>query len=350
MMKPQISPALTVALASVLTLAACGAPAASSEPASDTSADQQAVVETEAIDKTSDKIAPDEAAVQPAVGASDESVTLASEGFSIPCVMWSDYQATDPQMPPGFETGCVFRVGQGMSASVDILRNGIELETIAASGVTSTEYTDGPLPWFQGREVSDELEELRENGNVITYYQACVILGGQTSNCEGFPDDEAYIINDNTACLNGECLNVPGVHAVYLLSLWDWEKGIYGLPTSFSAEQTIIRNQYRTVPLNQLSPDVPLVGIPTNIALKAFGRTTLEEGEQPTTVTDDGYYRQDDIRTIYLTNKGLADDSVGGYRYRLDFTSFDGDMSKLIWVGEQQYCWRTSEWTRESCP
>lgn len=345
--KSQTSPAFTIALASVLTLStACGAPATlSSEPAIDEPVGQQAVAETVAVDETSDQVASDEATV-----AVESDGTLLSEEFSIPCVTWSEYQAADPQMPPGFETGCVFRVGQGMSASVDILRNDIGLETIAAAGVTSTEYTDGPIPWFQGREVGSTLAELRENGDVITYYQACVTLGGQTSNCEGFPEDEAYIINDDTACLNGECLNVPGVHAVYLLSLWDWEDTIYGLPTSFSAEQTVIRNQYRTVPLNQLSPDVPLVGVPENIALSAFGRTTLGEGEQPTTVRDDGYNRQDDIRTIYLTNKGLADDSIGGYRYRFDFTSSDGDMSKLIWVGEQQYCWRTSEWTRERCP
>ena len=84
--------------------------------------------------------------------------------------------------------------------------------------------------------------------------------------------------------------------------------------------------------------------------MHAFGRTTLEEGEQPTIVIDNGYNREDGFRTIYLTNEGLADDSIGGYRYRLDFVSFDGDNSKLIWVGEQQYCWRSDEWTRESCP
>lgn len=328
-----------LALTSLLTLStiACSAPNSSLENTA-----EQIVTQPVA----------DETSVQPVViTKGDEGGAIASQKSQIPCTTWSEYKNSDPQMPPGFETGCVFRVGQSMSASVDILRNGIELDTITAPGITAPAYTDGPIPWFQGREVSNTLEDLRTNGDVITYYEACVTIGGQTSNCDGFSEHEAYIIDDNTACLNGQCLQVPGVHAVYLLSLWNWEKGIYDLPTSFSAEQTVIRNQYRTVPLNQLAPDVPLIAhSPTDIALKAFGRTTLEEGEQPTTVTDDGHNRQDGTRTIYLTNEGLADDSIGGYRYRLDFTHFDGDNSKLIWVGEQQYCWRSREWTRETCP
>lgn len=343
-MKPQTKAILTATLANILTLStACGAAIPSQELAAEQPTQTASAAETLPPAESSAK----PAATKTALESSEASAT-AAEKSSLPCVTWSDYQTGGPRMPEGFETGCVFRVGQSMSAAVNILRNELDLDTITAPGVTATEYMDGPIPWFQGHEAS-KLSEAMENGDVVTYYQACATIGGQTSNCDGFPDGEAYIINDNTACLEGECLGVPDVHAVYLLSLWDWPSTIYDLPTTVSADQTSIRNQYRTVPLNQLPTDINLVGSPNAIAMEALGRTVLEEGEQPTTIRDDGYNAEDGTRSLYVVNEGLADDAVGGYRYRLDFVSFDGDNSKLIWVGRQQYCRRSDEWTRETC-
>ncbi|MEO0826844.1 MAG: hypothetical protein AAFX95_17420 [Cyanobacteria bacterium J06639_16] len=116
-------------------------------------------------------------------------------------------------------------------------------------------------------------------------------------------------------------------------------------------EQIAIRNQYRTVPLETLFSELPVIGSNAEaIAMRTFGRTDLGEGEQPTVVTNEGY--QGDYLVINLTNEGLADDSVGGYRYRLEFESFDNDQVKLVWVGEQNYCWRSTlpRWTADLCP
>ena len=254
-------------------------------------------------------------------------------------------------MPPGFDEGCVFKSGAS-GDSTYILSNDIDIEEITTSG-DAVSISDGGIPWFQGGELNAEsFENHLSNGDVLTYYSACTTVGGQLSNCDGFPENEAYVIRNDTACYHGQCLVAPNTHAIYLLALWGWDPELESYPTSFSPEQTLARKQYRTLPLNQLPPETRLIGYnPTELAMSAFGRTTLGEGEQPTSVTEREWIDADGVWVVYLTNQGLADDSIGGYRYRLDFASIEGDQSKLLWVGEQQYCWRSQEWTAErSCP
>lgn len=254
-------------------------------------------------------------------------------------------------MPAGFDQGCVLRVGQSMSTPVHVLRNDITFADITDSESTVPLYESEPIPWFAGSELNDQFSILEKRGDLLTYYSACVTAGGQQSNCEGFPEDKPYVINNSTACFQGQCLGGSETHAIYLLSLWSWDPRVESRPTSFSLKNTFSRNRYRTVPLNQLPSEVPTIGNPTEIATMAFGRTTLEEGEKPTVVTDPEWDEVDGLYVVYLTNDGAADDSIGGERYRLDFASVDGDMSELLWVGRQVYCWRNSEWTGHSlCP
>jgi len=280
----------------------------------------------------------------------------AKENGQAPCITWDEYQTAQStsdnglKMPPGFENGCVFRVGESRGSNINILSNDINLDTILDPD--ATEISSDPIPWFQGNQISSQYNEQTENGNIITYYQACTTIGGQESNCEGFPQNEAYVIDNNTACFQGQCLTVPDVHAIYLLSLWPWNEDSYGFPTSSSQNGTFSREQYRTVPLNQFTPGVPLVGRSReDIARAAYGRTTLEEGEQPTVITDAGWSIEDGISVVFLTNQGAADDSIGGLRYRLDFVGADGDQSKLVWIGQQQYCRRgeNTGWTTKTC-
>ena len=270
------------------------------------------------------------------------------------CISWQNYLASEsseqlPAMPPGFETGCVFRVGQTNSPMVQILRNDLSLNSILTTDTAAG--NDGPIPWFEATEIdSSKLDALIDNGDVATYYQACTTTGGQANNCDGFSQEIAYILNDDTACYQGNCLQVPQVHAIYLLSRWDWEDTIYDLPQSFDPKQTATRNEYRTIPLNTLYADVPLIGTnPEDIAFSAFGRASLGEGERATIVN--GPDTEDDLSVVHVINEGAADDSIGGYRYRLDFSSFDGDQSQLLWAGEQHYCIRNNppEWTDQPC-
>ncbi|MBE9069727.1 hypothetical protein IQ260_24080 [Leptolyngbya cf. ectocarpi LEGE 11479] len=336
----------------------------SSPVASSSQSEQSAAQEIEETDKQASQI---DESLDPQISISlasavDESTTTSSNSLlsgdsAIACLNWIDYQRVEPssldwpQMPAGFDQGCVFRVGQSMSTPVHILRNDITFADITDSESTVPLYESAPVPWFAGSELNDQFPMLEERGDLLTYYSACVTAGGQETNCEGFPENKPYVIDNNTACFQGQCLNAPETHAIYLLSLWSWDPRIESRPTSFSLKNTFNRNRYRTVPLNQLPSEVSTIGNPTEIATMAFGRTTLGEGEQPTVVTEAEWDEVDGLWIVYLTNEGAADDSIGGERYRLDFASVDGDMSELLWVGRQVYCWRNSEWTgHKLCP
>ncbi len=288
--------------------------------------------------------------------ATPETSAAASDNPSISCASWQDYPASEaseqlPTMPPGFETGCVFRVGQTTSVTVQILRNGLSLDAITGPETATNADNDGPIPWFEATEIDrDKLNELIASGDVATYYQNCITSGGQSTNCDGFDAAKAYVINDDTACFQGHCLQVPQVHAIYLLSQWDWEDAADDLPQSFDPKQTAARNQYSTVPLNTLYADVPLTGeSPEDIAFRAFGRSSLAEWERATIVN--GPTTEDDLSIVNVINEGTADDSIGGYRYRLDFSKFDDDQYQLLWVGKQHYCPRNNppEWTKQYC-
>lgn len=340
-----------------LTLAACQNPA-NSLPLSSTEQQPQQTT-TKSQPESASLPTPDSLPAKPATTPQENEVATSSapikENNQLPCVTWNEYQATQPssdglQMPPGFENGCVFRVGQTRGTNIEILHNDINLDTIIEPGAIP--FNDDPLPWFQGNQVNNQYDEQRKNGNIIAYYQGCVTIGGQESNCNGFPQNEAYIVNDHTACFQGRCLRVPTVHAIYLLSLWPWNDEIHDLPTSFSRNGTLARKQYRTIPLNQLPPGIPLFSRSReDVARAAYGRTTLEEGEQPTVITDVGPSVEYGVDVVFLTNQGSADDSIGGYRYRLDFVGADAEQSKLIWVGQQHYCRRGEHtgWTAKTC-
>ncbi|WP_008313927.1 hypothetical protein [Leptolyngbya sp. PCC 6406] len=285
------------------------------------------------------------------------------ETKAIACTPWSSYQAyatnsdeygtydTDVlhllQMPSGFQNGCLFKAGFSLSTPIYILRDGLSLEQVISAGAADVSDYDGPIPWPEGQDVDHEtLDNLIAQGDLLVYYQACTTTGGYQENCEGFPEDSPYLLKDDTVCLRGNCLQGINIPSQQLLALWD------GAPESaLASEQVAARSQYEQIPLNTLDVPLPLIGRnPEAIALELFGRTTLGEGQQPTTVTSDGY--DDNYPVVILTNRGEADDSVGGHRYRLEFESFDNDQVKLIWVGQQRFCIRRNPpvWTTELCP
>ena len=339
-------------LAAVVAIAACSTPSNSVQSADNASTGTPEVA----------NVAPD---VESAATETSPE-TLISQGSDLHnCVTWAEYRPyfadafadnnldTMPDMPSGFEAGCAFRVGMGMGSSISILRNGIDLSTVMATDAGLVEATDGPIPWLEGNQVNNELiETFVEQGNIATFYEACVTNAGYVSNCEGFPEEEAYVLDNDTACYEGRCLHLAGPHAIYLMSMWPWPDTIYDLPTSFSSAESVARREYQTVPLNQLGPQVPTYGQPDQIAQALFGRTVLDEGQQPTELSGSWQNEPDGLYVVYLTNDGMADDSVGGERYRLDFVSADGDLQKLVWVGKQQRCLRgnTPGWTTDLCP
>jgi len=116
-----------------------------------------------------------------------------------------------------------------------------------------------------------------------------------------------------------------------------------------------VRSQYETINLSTLPSELRKANPwPRVKALLSdrFGRATLEEGEQPTIISQPEYTRDeyDFLIIVTVTNRGAADDSIGGFRYRFEFDPFDGDTMILAWAGSQQFCQRTQVWTRQACP
>ncbi|MBW4462680.1 MAG: hypothetical protein KME47_20955 [Nodosilinea sp. WJT8-NPBG4] len=88
---------------------------------------------------------------------------------------------------------------------------------------------------------------------------------------------------------------------------------------------------------------------PTEVALAAFGSTEPGEGnfEEKVELVE----QTDDQSLVILTQTGLADDSVNGARYRLEFVP-EGDQWRLDWAGSQVRCQPdrgSQEWSTNLC-
>lgn len=105
------------------------------------------------------------------------------------------------------------------------------------------------------------------------------------------------------------------------------------------------RTDYTEVPV----PGGAVGEEPTEIALAAFGSTEPGEGnfEEEVELVD----QTDDQALVVLTQTGLADDSVNGTRYRLEFVP-EGDQWRLDWAGQQVRCQLdrgSQEWSTDRC-
>jgi hypothetical protein len=88
---------------------------------------------------------------------------------------------------------------------------------------------------------------------------------------------------------------------------------------------------------------------PTELAMELFGISEPVEGNFSESV--DTVVESETQRVVTLTQTGLADDSVEGKRYRLDFVPA-GENWQLDWVGDQQRCREgrgSQDWTTEPC-
>jgi hypothetical protein len=98
------------------------------------------------------------------------------------------------------------------------------------------------------------------------------------------------------------------------------------------------RKEYTAIDLKTITPDTSLTGShPKAIALAAFGVKEPIEGNFQEKVTV-SYLKRDRALAI-LVQLGLPDDSVRGFRYRLEFQRQGNERWRLVWAGRQQACW-----------
>jgi hypothetical protein len=101
---------------------------------------------------------------------------------------------------------------------------------------------------------------------------------------------------------------------------------------------------------NEVSVPEDAVGAePTQVALATFGSPEPGEGNFEENV--ELIEQTDDSALVMLAQTGLADDSVNGIRYRLEFVP-EGDQWRLDWAGQQARCQPgrgPDDWTTELC-
>ncbi|PSR17777.1 hypothetical protein C8255_10780 [filamentous cyanobacterium CCP3] len=105
------------------------------------------------------------------------------------------------------------------------------------------------------------------------------------------------------------------------------------------------RSAYSEIPV----PEGAVGAEPTDIALATFGST--EPGEGNFAEEAELIEQTDDQALVVLTQTGLADDSVNGMRYRLEFVP-EGDQWRLDWAGRQVRCQQgrgSEDWTTDLC-
>ncbi|MEM9538534.1 MAG: hypothetical protein AAGA60_03370 [Cyanobacteria bacterium P01_E01_bin.42] len=112
------------------------------------------------------------------------------------------------------------------------------------------------------------------------------------------------------------------------------------------------RTQYNTLDPQQFLASHSLTNNPRprEVALELFARYTREsEGRKSETMAI--AYPTRDIAIVTVEIVGLADDSMRGSRYRLEFQWTD-DNWQLDWVGSQVQCWQgrgSQNWGRDRC-
>lgn len=114
------------------------------------------------------------------------------------------------------------------------------------------------------------------------------------------------------------------------------------------------RNRYTPIRLSTLPSDTSLTGTdPKSIALSLIDLPeTAGNSQKQTSVS----IQKGQSAVVMLSNVGLADDSVQGIRYRLEFKpkgmKDDEEEWQLVWMGRQKLCWPgrgPEEWTDQPC-
>lgn len=128
-------------------------------------------------------------------------------------------------------------------------------------------------------------------------------------------------------------------------------------PSSLTAElvsdRTLDQRQnYQSISLAEFAPNALVGTNPKAIALSVFGNIESEGGSQEVTVD----YPQRDRAIVTITQTGVADDSIGAIRYRVELQkNRSAQASKqweIVWAGSQVKCHPErghQDWSTERC-
>lgn len=98
------------------------------------------------------------------------------------------------------------------------------------------------------------------------------------------------------------------------------------------------RQNYTSIPLAEIAPNALVGKNPKAVALSAFGNIESEGGSQDVSVD----YPQRDRAIVTITQTGVADDSSGAIRYRVELqqnqSAQAGKQWEIVWAGSQVKC------------
>lgn len=121
--------------------------------------------------------------------------------------------------------------------------------------------------------------------------------------------------------------------------------------TTTSSQAT--RENYKPISLAEVADGKTLTGNePKAIALSVFGNTESEGGSRQVTVD----YPQPERAVVTITQTGVADDSVGGIKYRVELQQTPSAQTsqqwEMVWAGSQVKCHPGrghQDWSKELC-
>jgi hypothetical protein len=113
------------------------------------------------------------------------------------------------------------------------------------------------------------------------------------------------------------------------------------------------RENYKPISLTKIADAKAIAGNdPKAIALSAFGNVESEGGSRDVTVD----YPQPNQAIVTITQTGVADDSVGAIRYRVELqpekSAQTGKQWEIVWAGSQVKCHPGrghQDWSTELC-
>jgi hypothetical protein len=119
-----------------------------------------------------------------------------------------------PDMPKGFQNGCVYGDHGAHTISLYILKDDFKPRNIK---IDNERLLDSSIPRING--AVPNIERQIKRGNILHFFNVCASTG-TTSFCKDIPKNTSYT-KDGLTCLNNLCIKATGVPESELVKIWN---------------------------------------------------------------------------------------------------------------------------------
>lgn len=120
---------------------------------------------------------------------------------------------TIPDMPSGFQNGCVYGDHGAYTISLYVLKDNFKPRNIKFD---KERLLDSSIPRINGADPN--IERQIKRGNILHFFNVCASTG--TANfCKGIPKNTSYT-KDGLTCLNNLCIQATGITESELVTIW----------------------------------------------------------------------------------------------------------------------------------